>query len=376
MKLHTRATYRHRAAGLIVVCAALLAACTDGGRTPLVGADPSRQSSAIPEGAGAQTAEQKLARAFAGAMNDADVRAQVRNAMRASPYNEHKLVLQEFAGTRAGRRLIESAAQASGTTARELDGLIAQLPAMDFYAPFQAHRLAWRGGAEVVVGAAMDVDATVFTAYTPDGRTVSYRTLSGTPQAAWLFIHPAEPKSRRQSPQAATAGAVIQDPNDGTISYQIESCTTCLIEEPGDGTGGGGGGTGGGTMVLERFVSNVFDGIGAAELRFIVRDANQNEIAAHRFDGIMADWHAHRVVNYTFPRGAILHLREIDTWDSDDKGRFPIYALNSWVAAEEINCYFHYANEWGSYDAEHMCGPESYREQYWLKGPHWAAYLR
>ncbi|HEX8359558.1 MAG TPA: hypothetical protein VF613_05600, partial [Longimicrobium sp.] len=114
-------------------------------------------------------------------MNDADVRVQVRNAMRGSPYNEHKLVLQEFAATRAGRRLIESAAQASGTTAHELDGLIAQLPAMDFYAPFQAHRLAWRGGAEVVVGAAMDVDATAFTAYTADGRTVSYRARSGTP---------------------------------------------------------------------------------------------------------------------------------------------------------------------------------------------------
>jgi hypothetical protein len=369
----TRPNARRHAAGLLTLCVSLLGACSDADRTSPLAPEAGRHLSAAP--AGADATAQQLARAFAAAMNDADVRVQVRNAMRGSTFNEHKLVLQDFATTRAGRRLVQAAARASGTTEVEIDALISSLPAMDFYAPFQAHRLTWRGGAEVAVGAAMDVDAASFTAYTSGGQPVSHKARAAAPGITWLFLHPAETKSPRQKPQANTPGSVIQDPDDGIISI---SCATCVTEEPGDGTGGGSGSGGGATMILDRFVSNVFDGIGAAELRFIVRNASNTEIAAHTFPGYDADWDIQRVVNYTFPRGSYLHVREIDTWDSDDQGTYPIYVIPGWVAAEEINCYFHYEGNYAysSRDAEHMCGPNSWLEAYKRVGPLWRAYLR
>lgn len=370
----TRVNARRHAAGLLTLCVTLLGACSEADRTSPLAPETGPHLSAAP--AGADAAAQQLARAFAAAMNDADVRVHVRNAMRSSPLTEHKLVLQEFAATRAGRRLVQASARASGTTEVEIDALISSLPAMDFYAPFQAHRLSWRGGAAVVVGAAMDVDAASFTAYTAGGQHVSHRARAAAPEITWLFLHPAESKGKREKPQANTPGSVIQDPDDGTISIADMNCSTCLVEEPGDGTGGGGGGAT--SMVLERYVTNVFDGIGAAELRFIVRNAQNVETAAHTFGGTDADWDIHRVVNYTFPRGAFLQVREIDTWDSDDQGTYPIFVIPGWVAAEEINCFPHYYSNitYSQADAEHMCGPNSWEEQYARRGPLWRAYLR
>jgi len=370
VKLPSRFTSRRQVTGVLTACAALLAACSDADRpSPVSPTAPSSHNLAV--SAAPADAAHQLARAFAAAMRNAEVRAQVRNAMRSSPYNEHKLVLREFAATRAGRRLVEAAAKESGTTVGEIDALIAALPEMDFYAPFQAHRRTWRGGADVAVGTAMDVDGTAFTAYTAGGQELSYGAGSGAPRTAWLFMHPAEPKSFRRDPQANTPGTVIQDPSDGMISIQNEL--------PVDHEVGGGGSVGGGSMVLQKFTSNVFDGIGAAELRFIVRDANNLEIAAHRFDGIDAVWALEHTVNYTFPRGTFLHLREIDTFDSDDKGTFRIVAIPGWVAAELVDCFPHYRFE-GGYsfgDAELMCGPRSFDPVYAPPaGPHWSAYLR
>lgn len=380
MKLPSRFASRRHAAGVLAACALLLGACSDGDQASPLSPDSQNRASAA-----AATADpaQRVARAFAAAMQDADVRVQVRNAMRGSLYNEHKLVLQEFVATRAGRRLVQAAAKGAGMTEGELDALIATLPVMDFYAPFQTHRLTWRGNADVAVGSAMDVDAPRFTAYTADGQQLVHGAGGTAPQTVWLFIHPAEPKSLRQAPQANTPGSVIQEPNDGTVSTQDENCSTCITEPGDDGTGGTGGGGGGGggtgtgaTMVLEKFYSNVFDGIGASELRFIVRNASHTELAAHRWDGIEPNYWSFHTVNYTFPRGAYLQLREIDTFDSDDKGTFPIYVIPGWVSAELVDCYpFYNSNNYD--DPELMCGPRSWDPMYAPEArPHWSAYLR
>lgn len=78
--------------------------------------------------------------------------------MRASPVTEHKLVLQEFVKTPGGRRLVEASAKASGVEVSTIEQLIARLPDMDFYAPFQEHRLTWKATADVFVAATMDVN--------------------------------------------------------------------------------------------------------------------------------------------------------------------------------------------------------------------------
>ncbi|MBD0320996.1 MAG: hypothetical protein ICV87_11725 [Gemmatimonadetes bacterium] len=161
---------------------------------------------------------------------------------------------------------------------------------------------------------------------------------------------------------------MIQDPDDGTVGMMTLPSEPCT-----EGCGGGGTPT---TMVLESIYTNVFDGIGAAELRFIVSNNAGQELGAHTFDGIHADAFRVNTVNYTLPRGPILTVREIDTWDSDPKGTYPITAIPGTVYAESVNCYWHYYDNRGHDGAEQMCGPESYREQYAWMIPHWSAKLR
>lgn len=146
MKLQTRIP--------LATCAMLLAVgCSDTDRSTPLSPEPHQKSWTAPEIAQAEVTAQKLARVFAAAMREPEVRVHVRNAMRASPYNEHKLVLQEFARTASGRILVKNASQVSGVSAAEIDAWIASLPDMDFYAPFREQRLTWRGSADVAVGA-------------------------------------------------------------------------------------------------------------------------------------------------------------------------------------------------------------------------------
>jgi hypothetical protein len=70
---------------------------------------------------------QSLARDLALAMRDPSIRRQVHRAMRASRFNEHKLVLQDLVKAPEGATLF------SATTKSE----IANLPALDFYLPFK-----------------------------------------------------------------------------------------------------------------------------------------------------------------------------------------------------------------------------------------------
>lgn len=147
-----------------------LAGCADERSTPL---SPSTESMPLTSASSAGTANraevdaagQKVAQAFALAMADANVRVMVRNSLRASPFNEHKLVLQEFLATRDGERLLAAAAKASGLEVNVLTALVAQLPSMDFYAPVREHRLAWKGSEDVVVGFTVDQDNPLLTSF-------------------------------------------------------------------------------------------------------------------------------------------------------------------------------------------------------------------
>jgi hypothetical protein len=256
--------------------------CTDAERpeSPLAPGTSSSLSSASGEQAAEKAAGQQLAHAFALAMNAPDVRVQVRNAMRASPVTEHKLVLQEFVKTPGGRRLVEASAKASGVEVSTIEQLIARLPDMDFYAPFQEHRLTWKATADVFVAATMDVNTETLSGYTREGRSVTYKVADQAPAQAMLVLHPAEMKHRRINAQADRPGAVIQDPDDGeeggrviwisargdttiidladrrrgssgTVGTLCETCMVQPIDEDGSGGGGGGGGASADTTYLD-----------------------------------------------------------------------------------------------------------------------------
>ena len=165
----------------------------------------------------------RVARALALALKDTKVRAAVRDAMRASPWVEHKLVLQDFVTTPAGQELLRAAARASGEPTSALASAVSSLPLLDFYVPLRADRLSWRGTDNVTVAVALGRDLSTVTAYDVQGRTRQHTGRNRAPSKVssgpvLILLHRAETKGERINPQAAAPGEVIQDANDGEIA--------------------------------------------------------------------------------------------------------------------------------------------------------------
>jgi hypothetical protein len=156
----------------------------------------------------------QMARGIALAMASPSVRATVRDAMRASLYDGHNLVLQDFAETPAGQSLMAAAAAARSISTAALMAELAALPRTDFYVPVRAHRQSWTGGPELVVVAAFDAPASV-PGYSPDGRVTPISPRAAAGATPFFILQPAEFKGLRVNPQPATAGAVIEDVGDG-----------------------------------------------------------------------------------------------------------------------------------------------------------------
>jgi hypothetical protein len=165
-------------------------------------------------------AEQHIARTLALALQDPAVRTQVRDAMRASLVDEHKLVLQKFVQSPSGKAMLEAAARKNGVSVRSIETQIAALPALDFYMPIRAHRQSWRGTDDVLVVATLDRKGP-FVGYTTAGEAVSIAGQKWDELDPLFMLHPAEPAGLRVHPQAAAPGMVIEDATDGQGSERI-----------------------------------------------------------------------------------------------------------------------------------------------------------
>ncbi len=84
-----------------------------------------------------ERAVQEVARAIALSFNDPLIRVQVRDAMRASVIDEHKLVLQSFLQTANGKAMLQAAARQSRVPVKSIESQIAVLPVLDFYMPIR-----------------------------------------------------------------------------------------------------------------------------------------------------------------------------------------------------------------------------------------------
>jgi hypothetical protein len=162
-------------------------------------------------------AAQEVARIVALALSHAPVREQLRDAMRASKLTAHKLVLQEYVATPAGRALVAEGARLAGISTEQLATRIAALPAMDFYVPRSEHRRSWKATADVIVAALLDAESAVVTAFDTKGGRLELRESTGIPSPL-VLISLAERKSRRIAAQPDRPGLVIQDADDGEVS--------------------------------------------------------------------------------------------------------------------------------------------------------------
>lgn len=159
------------------------------------------------------------------------------DAVQASPWNEHKIVLQDFLQTTKGRTIARAAAAASGIPFDQLDSRFNALPGMDMYLPFDEHRESWKGTTNLMVGLLLNDDDPTVIAFSPAGTPTLVDGRDGVPRDPLLILHPAEFKQRRDSNRASTSigSQVVVVPSPG----EKQQCTpeTC--------TGGGGGGGGG-----------------------------------------------------------------------------------------------------------------------------------
>jgi hypothetical protein len=182
-------------------------------------------------------------------MRDPGIRGLVHSAMRASRFNEHKLVLQDFLTTPEGERVLAATAAGLGQTLTSTRSSIANLPALDFYLPFTAHRHTWKSTADVYVATTFDPDVPAITAYGTNGQTLTVRQADGTPAVPLIILHPAEPKSTHDLTLADLSSEVIENAAgtptaNSSIAFAPPTASfTILPPDSGSGNYGGGGGT-------------------------------------------------------------------------------------------------------------------------------------
>ncbi len=257
-----------RGALLFAAMSIFLGACAD---SPTAASDSSWHASASVSSAAPSDAV-RITRAIAYAMRDASIRKAVQTAMRSSLVNEHKLVLQDYLKTQKGAKLFSATAAALDVSPQTLTELLANLPKLDFYLPFKAHRLTWKPASDVYVATTFDPDAATLAAYGTNGQTISLERSQGAPSVALIILHPAEPKMLRDSPQADAPGDVVQDPNDGDLATTAASASSVLAPsftiEPGGGGGGGGSGPAPGTYINHFNIQEGDGWFGDSEMRF------------------------------------------------------------------------------------------------------------
>jgi hypothetical protein len=287
----------------------LVAAACDTQREPALTEPEASIAAATLSMPQAQQVGQQFARALAVTLDQPGTRGVLHAAMRDSPLNEHKLVLQDFAATGPGNRLVKAMAAANGVDESVVRGWIGQLPAMDFYVPFVEHRRTWTGTGDVVVGSNMDVDQTRFTGYTPEGTSLALDTRDGTPAQTVIFLHPAEPKGIRPRASTSSDYASIEDPN-------APEYTTMSID-PGDAEPNLS------TNPVATYVGRLYqfknyegDGIGGIEL-LVKHYAGRNGTRIDEqlmAEGSAFTWTGYEYDDVTTPNRAINFASYGDTW--------------------------------------------------------------
>lgn len=302
-----------------------------------------------PDGRSMDATLDQVARAFALGMSHRDVRAAVRDAMRASPLTEHKLSLQAFANSRAGERLIGAAAPPAGLASSDLRARIAALPDIDFYVPARQQRLTWTGTTDYVIATSLHGRAPTY-GYDANGGRIAIDLSTGDVRGiVIIMLQAAEPKSPRIGQQPDLPGSTIQefldgelsgswtvaDAKGGTRTYFLADLDAAALTAIGlaqcyenCGGGGGGGGNPPPATYLERIAtqgicdnSNCSEG-NEFEFRAMTPGGTTNAI---RIEGVgsTVDLYLHRLLIYALPpmwvggEGGAIAARETDNFGDD-----------------------------------------------------------
>lgn len=193
----------------------LAAACSNGTESPTTPTDvPAAARAPV---AGVDAHREQMARAFARALRQPGFRSYIRQALDTASADEGKLAVDRFLNAGQGRgaralREVDATEPDDATAAR-----------LELYFPVPAHRAAWHGDDQLLVGT-IGADGTVPVAFTLEGRRVA--------------LDPTQPPS---TPVLAVVPRETDFDALGHRSISFAMCVEC------DGGGGDGGGTGGGS---------------------------------------------------------------------------------------------------------------------------------
>lgn len=299
-----------------------------------------------------------VARAFALGMTQPGVRDAVRDAMRTSPWTEHKLSLHEFVATPPGELLLQASAAAVGIDRDALQARIAGLPDLDFYVPARQQRLTWRSTASYLVAVNLDGRAPTF-GYDARGRAMALDLTRPEPPAQTvLMLQTAEVKTRRIRPQPNLSGLTIQAPDDGELGGELvmrDATGLTRTIELADLVGHGslakcfqncdseGGGGGGGSPPPETFLTRIqTQGIVDNNNPF---ESNEFEFNATAWDGSTGflritgipsttDQVRHDHLIYAIPSSEVSRIntavKETDGWPNPDDHFYFVPAGNTY----------------------------------------------
>ncbi len=179
-----------------------------------------------------RTALTRIARLVAVAMDNEPARQQIKRAMRAAPFREHKLQLASFLRSKDGIALLARMVSLNGGGENDLFETLAAIRSLEFYMPVAKHRESWTGSAEVLVVSQLD-EAEPIVAFDRNGAEVSLDR-AVAPAQPTLSIVPVE--TRFDQPMSTLSSKNVRDQNGNAIgtlepvNFKTSSYVACDVE--------------------------------------------------------------------------------------------------------------------------------------------------
>jgi len=167
------------------------------------------------------------------ALRDDQVRRMVYDALRASPYPEHKLHFRTLVSAQ-DRSLLAAMARVGSRSEATVLAMLDSIADLEFYMPDKAHWGVWAGGPELVVASELDDDGSLPVGFDLRGNPVqfesAYNAAYKLPAVPTLSLVPAETDFSR--PPVASAGVQGSALDAGPGLYMLSSYISQLQESP------------------------------------------------------------------------------------------------------------------------------------------------
>ena len=233
--------HRHGEGVLVFMLVAAFYGCADPASRaagPTISADVQAGSASSVRERAALT---KVARLVAVAMDNEPARQQLKRALKAAPFREHKLQLTAFLRSKDGKALLARLVALNGADEDELFELVGAIRPLELYMPVAKHRESWTGNADVLVVSQLD-EAEPIVAFDKKGAEVVLDR-AVAPAQPTLSIVPVE--TRFDQPMDASASKNVRDQNGNAIgtlepmAIKASSLIACIESCGGGGTSGG-----------------------------------------------------------------------------------------------------------------------------------------